>query len=234
MALACTELFLSVPLSTFIIYLNLTTTQLSPWVSFYNTHYGFSRVDQIPALLWRANSEMVVAVELGRWIDPACAFIFFAYFGFADEARRHYLQAFWWCVKKLGFEPKSGNASSAFSSSAEKFGYENAEKKSGYVSVFPVLLPFQLCRLHCFFFVSLGGSSLLRFHHFAKPTVQPSTPLYHSIPLHLRSHPHHHFLSHLHPPPHLSLQVPPLTQPPLPLQPHPRTLLPKCTSSISP
>ncbi|KAK7680871.1 hypothetical protein QCA50_016181 [Cerrena zonata] len=133
MALASTELLLSIPLSTWIIYLNLTTTKLSPWVSFANTHYGFERVDQIPALLWRADRRMVVAVELGRWIDPVCALIFFAYFGFADEARRQYCAAGRWVVGMVGF----GKRGSGSRFGNEKAGFERqGEKVKGFGKYF--------------------------------------------------------------------------------------------------
>lgn len=112
MALACTELMLSVPLSTFVIYLNATAEPVGPWISWSNTHFGFSRVDQIPALLWRQNHQLVVAQELARWVDPACALIFFAYFGVADEARRHYRDAFRYVMSKLGFSSASSSLDS--------------------------------------------------------------------------------------------------------------------------
>lgn len=109
MALATTELMLTIPLSSYIIYLNATAAPLGPWISWSNTHYAFSRVDQIPALLWRQNHQLVIAEELGRWIDPACAFIFFAYFGFAGEARRHYKEAIWFVASRLGFSRPWGS-----------------------------------------------------------------------------------------------------------------------------
>lgn len=109
MALACTELLLTVPLSSFVIYLNATTQPVGPWISWDNTHFAFSRVDQFPALIWRRNHELVVAMELGRWTNPACALIFFAYFGFADEAKKNYKAAFRFIARKIYFSSSANS-----------------------------------------------------------------------------------------------------------------------------
>lgn len=107
MALATTELMLTIPISSFAIYLDATAQPVGPWRSWSDTHYDFSRVDQIPAFEWRANKEFEVAQELGRWLVPACALIFFAYFGLAAEAMKHYKMAFWFVAKRLGFSSDS-------------------------------------------------------------------------------------------------------------------------------
>lgn len=106
MALAMTEMMLTVPLSIVSITLNATSSPLEPWRSWADTHFAFSRVEQYPAILWRANSTFSAAVQLGRWIDVAVAFIFFAYFGFASEARIQYCAAFWAVAKLFGVEPR--------------------------------------------------------------------------------------------------------------------------------
>ncbi|GBE87045.1 Pheromone B alpha 3 receptor [Sparassis crispa] len=94
MALATTELLLTVPISSYLIYLNATTEPLEPWVSWSYVHYDFSRVEEMPAIIWRMNHEAVVALTIGQWLNPISAFIFFGYFGLASEARRHYKLAF--------------------------------------------------------------------------------------------------------------------------------------------
>ena len=94
MALALTSLIITVPLGIYEIYSNTVDAPVQPWTSWKDVHYGFSRVDQYPAFLWRAIPALAVPIELSRWTVPAIAFIFFAYFGFAEEARRHYRLAF--------------------------------------------------------------------------------------------------------------------------------------------
>ncbi|KAI0668933.1 putative fungal pheromone GPCR, STE3-type [Trametes maxima] len=101
--LACIDMACNVPLTVLNMYINNDGVNMSPWVSWANTHYNFSHVEQIPALFWRQNRAFVVSAELGRWIFPCCALIFFALFGFAEEARKHYSAVFWAVAKRLGY-----------------------------------------------------------------------------------------------------------------------------------
>lgn len=104
MALASTEMLLTTPLSIFVIVLNVRIGPVSPWVSWEDTHFDFGRVIQFPAVVWRAEHLVAVSVELSRWLNPLCAFIFFAYFGFASEARRNYIAAGKCVTRKIGLE----------------------------------------------------------------------------------------------------------------------------------
>lgn len=93
MALAGVELLCTTPLSVFLMTINLAAQPLDPWVSWQDTHYNFSRVRLFPAVLWNMNRWLVVGIQVNRWSGPLCAFIFFAFFGFAIEARRNYCNA---------------------------------------------------------------------------------------------------------------------------------------------
>jgi pheromone a factor receptor len=44
--------------------------------------------------VWRNNQATGATLELSRWLVVACGFIFFAFFGFADEALKQYKIAF--------------------------------------------------------------------------------------------------------------------------------------------
>jgi len=90
MALAGVELLCTTPLSVFQMVLNATAQPLDPWVSWDDTHSNFSRVRLVPAVMWTMNRWFVVGVQFNRWSGPFCAFIFFAFFGFASEARKNY------------------------------------------------------------------------------------------------------------------------------------------------
>lgn len=94
MALALTDLALTVPFGIYEIYSNTVDAPVQPWTGWADVHFGFSRVDQYPALMWRASPAVAVPIELSRWIVPATAFVFFAYFGFAEEARKNYRVAY--------------------------------------------------------------------------------------------------------------------------------------------
>ncbi|KAJ7034233.1 fungal pheromone STE3G-protein-coupled receptor [Mycena alexandri] len=115
-ALALTDLLCTVPLAAFTIYLNATATAISPWISFADTHFDYGRVEQIPHLLWAADRNSNIAVELTRWASPFCALAFFAFFGFAAEAQKNYARAgtavstaFWSGMGRFGVKrPTSG------------------------------------------------------------------------------------------------------------------------------
>ncbi|CCM02272.1 uncharacterized protein FIBRA_04357 [Fibroporia radiculosa] len=103
MLLCCVEMACTVPLSAFSIYINNMDDPIQPYVSWANAHYNFSFVEQIAAIIWTSNRASYISVELSRWIYPFSAFLFFALFGFAEEARRHYRMAFWAIAKRLGY-----------------------------------------------------------------------------------------------------------------------------------
>lgn len=105
MALAMTNIVCTIPLASFIIWINSAAQPVEPWISWENVHYDFSRVMQYPSALWTTNYLLVVAIQLTRWIVVVCAFIFFAFFGFAAEARKNYSIAFWWVARIFGIYP---------------------------------------------------------------------------------------------------------------------------------
>ncbi|THU83826.1 STE3-like pheromone receptor [Dendrothele bispora CBS 962.96] len=103
MCLAMVEIFINTPISAYGLYLNATHSQIHPWISWENTHFGFNIISTFPALIWRSSHLTVIILELTRWSIVAAAFTFFAFFGFADEARKHYRLAFRFVGKRLGF-----------------------------------------------------------------------------------------------------------------------------------
>ncbi|KAJ7035381.1 STE3-domain-containing protein [Mycena alexandri] len=105
MCLASTDLFLGVPASTFVLWVNVKVVGLSPWISWDNTHSHFSRVASFPGILWRSDPFSAASLETTRWLAVGCAFIFFAYFGFADEAFKNYRCAFFTVAKRMGYSP---------------------------------------------------------------------------------------------------------------------------------
>ncbi|KAI0078459.1 fungal pheromone STE3G-protein-coupled receptor [Panus rudis PR-1116 ss-1] len=107
MLLSCLEILLTVPLSSFSIYINNYGLTLSPWISWEDTHFNFSHVEHITGAIWRSSRPYYVSVEMSRWIYPFSAFLFFALFGFAEEARRNYIRAFWWIANLVGIRRPS-------------------------------------------------------------------------------------------------------------------------------
>jgi pheromone a factor receptor len=105
MALAMTEMLCTTPLAIFVIYLNATSSVIGPWRSWADTHFVFSRIEQIPSVLWRSNHLLVVSMELTRWVAPFCAIVFFGFFGFAQEAKKNYRVVYDGIAKRLGVVP---------------------------------------------------------------------------------------------------------------------------------
>jgi len=113
MALASTDILCTVPLASFVMYLNGNAQSLQPWESWENVHYNWSRVVQIPAIIWHQDHLQVVGIELTRWAVPACSLLFFVFFGFAHEARKNYRRAFWAVAGLLGCSPARPKSPSA-------------------------------------------------------------------------------------------------------------------------
>ncbi len=90
MALATTEILCTTPLATFTICLNILSSPMSPYRSWSDTHLDYSRVVRYPRLLWHSDHLVAVSMDMTRWVTVASALMFFVYFGFASEARRHY------------------------------------------------------------------------------------------------------------------------------------------------
>ncbi|KAI0830078.1 STE3-domain-containing protein [Trametes gibbosa] len=90
MALAATEILFTIPLGVYELYSNAIDGALHPWLGWNDTHFNFSVVEEVPALAWRTYPKLLIPLEMSRWVLPVCAFVFFGYFGFAEEARRHY------------------------------------------------------------------------------------------------------------------------------------------------
>ncbi|KAF9555103.1 fungal pheromone STE3G-protein-coupled receptor [Agrocybe pediades] len=105
--LATTEIFLTVPISTYTLYLNITSKPIYHWVSWSDTHFDFYIIDVYPAKLWQSNSVFASILEVDRWSVVICAIIFFAFFGLAEEARKNYKAAYRFIARRLGLNPPS-------------------------------------------------------------------------------------------------------------------------------
>ena len=89
MLMAGTDVVFTVPLNAYFIYQS-AAAGMYPWISWDDTHWRFSRVDQVPALVWRSQPLFARGLESSRWFGIMCALISFAFSGFSEEARKHY------------------------------------------------------------------------------------------------------------------------------------------------
>lgn len=102
MALCSVEIIFTVPMCLFSLIVNLLVGQV-PYVSWAWIHSDFSQIGQYPTDLWQSVPEMAIALETLRWSYVLCAFAIFAFFGWAQEARDFYRQAFWSVCRRLGY-----------------------------------------------------------------------------------------------------------------------------------
>jgi len=143
MGLSCIELLGTIPIGTYIIAFYGHYDEhfhLKGWESWSQTHNNghYSAVFQIPSSYWKNNPDFKNGFEMYRWLLVACAFIFFAFFGFADEARRHYRLAFKSIATRVGYSTSSGtlqgssNATSSLPYMTSKGGLKISVTTSGH------------------------------------------------------------------------------------------------------
>ncbi|KAH9963550.1 GPCR fungal pheromone mating factor [Russula dissimulans] len=100
MAFTFIEMFGGIPLETYEIVFN-ATKGVTPWKSWANMHRHYSLIPMWPAVIWKNKPTMHHTLELARWSFVGVAFFFFAFFGFADEARQHYRLVCKWLVSRI-------------------------------------------------------------------------------------------------------------------------------------
>ncbi|KAI0055651.1 STE3-domain-containing protein [Artomyces pyxidatus] len=101
MVLALVDICLTVPIASYLVYLDRSSPSYYPYASWAWIHADFWRIDQIPAVIWKATTEGVATIELSRWSNVLSAFVFFALFGLAQEAQKNY-RIFGGFVKRVG------------------------------------------------------------------------------------------------------------------------------------
>jgi len=132
MALAFTEICCTIPLASFFLA-RVVHTHPGRWKSWKKTHDNghYEDIVQIPASIWKAIPFYRFNLEMFRWLLPLAAFIFFGYFGFADEARQHYRLAFRSIATRVGFS----TASLTFQGSSNASSSITHMKNKGDVSI---------------------------------------------------------------------------------------------------
>jgi len=88
MLISTTEILGTIPLATYYIVFD-AKLGVSPY-SWTSTHRHYSEIIQVPASIWKNDYNTALTLEMFRWSLVFCAFIFFALFGFAGEARQNY------------------------------------------------------------------------------------------------------------------------------------------------
>jgi pheromone a factor receptor len=102
MAISGAEICGTIPLGTYYIVYN-AKQGVTAYVSWAYTHSNYSSVDQIAGFIWKNDPSIVSGLELYRWSLILCSFVFFAFFGFADEARQHYRRVYSTIASRVGY-----------------------------------------------------------------------------------------------------------------------------------
>jgi len=133
--LATVDFTITVPLTIWVLVANASLEDVYPWVSWADTHWGYSRIFQIPTEV--LNPEQIARLEVYRWSAVLCAFGFFAFFGFADEARKNYRLFASTVNKRFGFTTftESTAISDSYANSSLHFASEHALIKPLYSMV---------------------------------------------------------------------------------------------------
>jgi pheromone a factor receptor len=101
MAISFIEILGTIPMGTYYIAA-VVKEGVIPWKGWARMHSHYSEVVQVAGFIWRNDPKMSFNAELGRWSLVLCAFIFFALFGFAGEAREHYRRLYQSLARRIG------------------------------------------------------------------------------------------------------------------------------------
>ena len=107
MALCCVEIVFTVLISLYIIITNTLVSQPAPYISWSWMHEDVSQIIQYPTAIWQSVAVAGIELETSRWLFILCAFIIFAFFGWAQEARSFYRRAFFSVCRRLGYSKPS-------------------------------------------------------------------------------------------------------------------------------
>jgi pheromone a factor receptor len=107
MCLSMIEILGTIPLSSYILAANVKAG-FGPWVSWADVHSDYGEIAQVPSIVWKSDPMDHALLELYRWSLVACALIFFGFFGFADEARRHYRLVYTTLASRVGLSTSIG------------------------------------------------------------------------------------------------------------------------------
>ncbi|KAI0297998.1 pheromone A receptor-domain-containing protein [Russula brevipes] len=101
MAISSVEILGTIPVGTYLI-VNNARHGVTPWMSWDHTHSNYSQIVQVPSSVWKDGHGSQATTEIFRWSLVLCAFLFFGFFGFADEARQNYRRAFAFLASRIG------------------------------------------------------------------------------------------------------------------------------------
>jgi hypothetical protein len=135
-AFSVTQLLCLIPATIFAICYYAKSSIMHPWISWEDTHFNYSAVDQFPSFVWRSDPATTSSLEGYRWYCVCAAFSFFAFFGFAEEARKHYRLAYSFASSRLGLAEfgSSRATDSSPNSTSSSFGHGTKQGLATFLS----------------------------------------------------------------------------------------------------
>jgi Pheromone A receptor len=105
MLLACSEMLITVPYPSFLlIYAFKHGLTKFSWSTL---RHNFTHVPQYSTVEWQSDTVEYAIIETDAWSLVYCSFIFFAFFGFAEEARDHYRRFYSSITRRIRFSKSS-------------------------------------------------------------------------------------------------------------------------------
>jgi pheromone a factor receptor len=111
MIISSADVLATIPLGTYVLFSNVKEG-VGPWRSWASTHSHYSVIYQIPGSIWKNNRQISQNLDMFRWLLVGCAFIFFAFFGFAEEARQNYRRVYTSLACRIGYSKSTLRGSS--------------------------------------------------------------------------------------------------------------------------
>ena len=102
------DVLLTLPLGIFSLVHSVNTEELTPWPGWNEVHSDFWFVGQLPTALWSSDYWLEFSLRWNQWASVFCAFVFFAFFGFAQDVREGYWKIYVRLMKKLGIQIDDG------------------------------------------------------------------------------------------------------------------------------
>jgi len=105
MMLAMMDILITIPLSIYVIWLNVHIG-LEPFINWHNIHEFFQRWAAQPRITWDHNPVILFDLRINAYLPIVCGFLFFLFFGLAQEARMKYRVFYWKVMKPFGIKPR--------------------------------------------------------------------------------------------------------------------------------
>jgi hypothetical protein len=90
LCLAAVGIVLHLPLSLWIIIVNVTAYPVAPWVSWDDLHSNFGRIGYFNRFILQISPDAAIQLSAAIWAVWLAAVLYFALFGFGEEAMKQY------------------------------------------------------------------------------------------------------------------------------------------------